>query len=145
MVRGSKKTHNRAKRAPGGLGGPTGRGIREKAQRKTLEEAPLDMPKGVMKQSAETIARAAKDAAERVTGRDTPSPYRAAMTWLTEQAERESKTAKPERRKMFERAKDILRSLFGMTNQNAKGAGGVKGAPRSKRTKRRRRSTAART
>jgi hypothetical protein len=115
-----------------------------------------------MKRGPEALARAAKAAAETraseargiaATNRggakarrgtsEVPSPYRAAMTWLSEQAERESKTAKPERRAMFARAKDTVRSLFGM-KQQGKGVGAPKGGAKQKMPKRRRRSTAAR-
>jgi hypothetical protein len=153
--------HKKAKRTPGGLGGRGGRGGgRRKPQQRTATKTRLQMPKGVMKQSPEDIAAAAKEAAERGTahsrgrtkqaprseavhergargaakrkaGAETPSPYRAAMTWLTQRAEEQSKTALPEQRTKLARAKDIVRSLFGMS-QSSKGAGGVKGGAKQK-------------
>jgi|SRR5687767_1874519 len=138
MPRKGTRYSPKAKPGPGGLGGRSGRGSRRKAQTRAAERAPLDVPKGTMKKRPEQIARAVKRAAAKTGRKQSPSPYRAAMTWLTNQAEAQSKTATPEQRTTFARAKDAMRSLFGRP-QNRKGAGGPQGGAKQKRAKRDRR------
>jgi hypothetical protein len=140
MRKGRKTVASRHhKHEPGGLGGRGGRGGgHRKRQVRTAEAAPLDVPGGTLKRRPEQIARVLKEVAEAQAGSAKPSPYRAAMTWLSQQAERLSKKKEPEQRQLLVRAKDSLRSLFGM-EQNRKGEGGV----RAKRVppRRRRKST----
>jgi hypothetical protein len=140
MRKGRKTTASRHhKHKPGGLGGRPGRGGgHRKRVVRTAEAAPLEVPGGTLKRRPEQIARILKETAEAQTGKEKPTAYRAAMTWLNQQAERLDKKKDPERRRLLLQAKDSLRSLFGM-EQNRKGEGGVR--PKRVPPRRRRKST----
>ncbi len=73
----------------------------------------MDLEPNVFKQrSAKKIAEAVEHDAARSTRRKS-TPYRSAMSMLTFYINRAGKNLSPERRKVLENAKEVLRAEFG--------------------------------
>jgi hypothetical protein len=83
------------------------------SQRVTETSNAMDLEPNVFKQrSAKKIAESVERDAAQSTRRKS-SPYRSAMSMLTFYINRAGKNLSPERRKVLENAKDVLRSEFG--------------------------------
>lgn len=90
----------------------TGAKIRKWSGRVTRESDALDLKKGVFAQNDPgKIARSLKRSAEH-SHRRKSSPYRSAMSMLTFYINRAGKDLPVRRKKVLEKAKDELRTLF---------------------------------
>lgn len=100
---GKKKTAGKAKRT---------KTARKWSARVTKESDALDLQKGVFaKDDPKKIARSLKRSAER-SKRKKSGPYRSAMSMLTFYINRAGKDLPARRKRILEKAKDELRTLF---------------------------------
>jgi len=82
------------------------------SQQVTQHSNALDLEAGVFKGSPSQIARSLKRSADR-SERRKASPLRSAMSMLTFYVNRAGKNLSPARKRVLERAKGELRSLYG--------------------------------
>lgn len=82
------------------------------SQQVTQHSNALDLEDGVFKGSPSQIARSLKRSADQ-SERRKASPLRSAMSMLTFYVNRAGKNLSPARKRVLERAKDELRSLYG--------------------------------
>ena len=87
--------------------------VRDRLSRVTETSNAMDVASGTFaKRSPRAIAREVEHDAETSTRRKS-TPYRSAMSMLTFYINRAGKNLSPERRKILEQAKDVLREEFG--------------------------------
>src|SRR3954454_9612006 len=95
----------------------TTRGKRRWSRAVTRRSNALDLEPDVFKGTPETIARSLKRSADR-SDRRKASPLRSALSMLTFYVNRAGKNLPAARKRVLERAKDELRSLYGRPRQH---------------------------